>query len=309
MYDLGIKILLSLKTKYEVELIAHHKSEYFHFINLLKKHDIPVIFSSFYQDLFNIYSRYDLMVTTRLHASLFANGFGIPGIIINDTERHTHCLGGFPHSVCVNTGERFDRAFENLRYRRLCDIATEAKQFKAQLLETYLDTLAGPFGLTRSRPALLNRDRLNVGCGLDYRDGFVNVDGNAQLAKVDHVVEIRPGALLRIFPAGHFRHVLAKDFLEHHAHWEARELLEDFRALLRPGGVLELYLPNIEVIINDPKKDIREKKTWLYGGQDIRQSGESESSDLPRTQVPRVLLSQVWMDPRRTEEGAFDGRI
>ena len=56
-YDLSLKILLSLKTKYEVEVIAHHKSEYFYFLNLLKGRDIPVIFSSFYHDLFNIYPR------------------------------------------------------------------------------------------------------------------------------------------------------------------------------------------------------------------------------------------------------------
>lgn len=150
MYDLGMQILLSLKTGYELEVIAHHKSEYFHFINLLKEHNIPVIFSSFYHDLFNVYPRYDLLVTTRLHASLFANGFGIPGIIINDTDRHTHCLEGFPHSVWVGSFDAFNKEFNKITRADLRRIAEEADSFKANLLNGYLDILREPFGISSS---------------------------------------------------------------------------------------------------------------------------------------------------------------
>ncbi len=79
MYRLAVEILLKLSSKYPVEIVAHHKTEYFHFLNLLKGRGIPVIFSSFYQELFDIYPRYDLVISTRLHSCLFANGFGIPG--------------------------------------------------------------------------------------------------------------------------------------------------------------------------------------------------------------------------------------
>jgi FkbM family methyltransferase len=273
-YQLAVEILCDLAKDYSVEIIAHHKTEYFHFLKLLHGKSVPVLFSSFYQDLFDFYPRYDCVITTRLHSSLFANGHGIPGIIINDTDRHTHAVKGFPHSVCVNTRARFDRAFEDVQSRSLCEVATEAREFKAQLLETYLETLVRPFGLTRAHPALPRHDRINVGCGLDYREGFVNVDWNALLPKVDQVLVIRPGSLPREFPAGHFRHVLAKDFLEEHSHRVGRELLKDFFKLLQPGGVLELYLPNLEVIVNDPRMGIREKQTFLYGGQDIRQQSE-----------------------------------
>jgi ADP-heptose:LPS heptosyltransferase/predicted O-methyltransferase YrrM len=149
MYLLAIEILTEIYGEYEIEVIAHHKSEYFHFLKLFKEFnlDIPVIFSSFYQDLFEIYKRNDLIVTTRLHASLFANGFGIPGIILNDTDRHTHCLEGFPHSVWVNSKELFFDRLEVLKRNKLSDISVETKLFKDNLLKKYIKVLSVAFGV------------------------------------------------------------------------------------------------------------------------------------------------------------------
>lgn len=148
MYELGIKILKELTKNFEVEVIAHHKSEYFHFLHVLKDFKIPVIFSSFYHDLFEIYPRFDLVVTTRLHSSLFANGFGIPGIIINDTDRHTHCLEGFPHSVLVNSHDSFKNEFSRVYAADLGAIAIEAETFKGDLIQKYVKILKKPFGIT-----------------------------------------------------------------------------------------------------------------------------------------------------------------
>src|SRR5262249_55769310 len=119
--------------------------EYFHFLHLLKNTGIPVLYSSFYQDLHQIYPRYDLVVTTRLHSSLFANGHGIPGIIINDTDRHTLTLDGFQHSVWVNTREAFDREFERVSRLDLATVAVELKQFKEALTARYVETLSPIF--------------------------------------------------------------------------------------------------------------------------------------------------------------------
>jgi len=142
---LNLEILFDLAKKYEVEVIAHHKTEYFHFLHLLKETGIPVIYSSFYQDLHQIYPRYDLVITTRLHSSLFANGHGIPGIIINDTDRHTLTLEGFQHSVWVNSREAFDREFERVSRLDLAAVAVELKQFKESLTARYIEVLAPAF--------------------------------------------------------------------------------------------------------------------------------------------------------------------
>lgn len=161
MYLLSIDLLSELYNNYEIEIIAHHKSEYFHFLNLFKEHNVnaPVIFSSYYQDLFEIYKRYDLMITTRLHASLFANGHGIPGIILNDTDRHTHCLEGFPHSIWVNSKEKFYTAFEIIKKKNLSEIAAEAYTFKKKLLEKYKEVLKKPFGINE---ATINNNRTEI---------------------------------------------------------------------------------------------------------------------------------------------------
>ena len=158
MYEMSIVLLTKLYGKYEIEVIAHHKSEYFHFLNLFRQFNIPVkvFFSSFYQDLFNIYPRYDLIITTRLHASLFANGFGIPGIIINDTDRHTHCLDGFHHSHWVNTQQKFWEIFKQINEDSLFNITEELKQFKNNLLGKYASVLLKPFGIKHlPKPAIL----------------------------------------------------------------------------------------------------------------------------------------------------------
>jgi hypothetical protein len=63
MYRLALDTLMQLAKSYQVELIAHHKSEYFHFLPLLAPLGINVLYSSFYQDLAAIYPRYDLVIT------------------------------------------------------------------------------------------------------------------------------------------------------------------------------------------------------------------------------------------------------
>ena len=153
MYKLAAHTLLELFPRYNVEVIAHHKEEYFHFLNLFKGHDIPVFFSSFYQDLVDIYRRCDLVISTRLHSCIFANSHGIPAIIINDTDRHTHCAEGFPHLVWVNTREKLHLELESICRKDLREIAKDNKEFKDKLMQKYVTVLAGPFGVETRLPA------------------------------------------------------------------------------------------------------------------------------------------------------------
>ncbi|HXB58412.1 MAG TPA: methyltransferase domain-containing protein, partial [Candidatus Acidoferrales bacterium] len=140
-YKLAVAALTDLSRQYQVEFVAHHKTEYFHFLKLLRGTGIPVLFSSFYHDLHDIYRRYDLVVTTRLHTSLFANGHGIPGIIINDTDRHTHALEGFLHSPWVNTRAAFESALSRWQQADLSAISQELSEFKSRLMIKYVQIL------------------------------------------------------------------------------------------------------------------------------------------------------------------------
>jgi hypothetical protein len=154
MYELSIGILNSLSADYELSIIAHHKSEYFHFLNYVQERNlrIPVIFSSFYQDLHAEYPKYDMVITTRLHSSLFANGFGIPGIILNDTDRHTHCLEGFQYSYWVNTIADFKKRFSMLQSISLHDAARDISVFKENLLAKYVSVLTPYFANVAKPP-------------------------------------------------------------------------------------------------------------------------------------------------------------
>ncbi|MHC4644170.1 MAG: glycosyltransferase [Planctomycetota bacterium] len=297
MYKLAAHTLLELSPKYKVEIIAHHKEEYFHFLNLFKGHDIPVFFSSFYQDLFEVYRRYDLVVSTRLHACIYANSHGIPAVIINDTDRHTHCAEGFPHLAWVNTKEKFHGELERICRGDLRQTAKDNQQFKDKLMRQYLTVLAGPFGISAPQKETPLFDKLNIGCGCDYRQGFVNIDGNPDLSKVDYVLDIKPGTLLEHFEPGSFNYILARDFLEHHFHWEARSLLEDFHALLGSKGQLEIRLPNIEGIVNDTRKDITEKVVSLYGGQDMQQRWETAGPNPSRRSYPQYFCHKYGWTP------------
>lgn len=78
--------------------------------------------------------------------------------------------------------------------------------------------------------------KLNIGCGTDYREGFVNLDGSDTLNRVDKVVDISKESLLTHFSAGSTHYILANDIVEHHFHWEAVQLMTEFHALLVPGG-------------------------------------------------------------------------
>jgi len=124
--------------------------------------------------------------------------------------------------------------------------------------------------------------KLNVGCGFDYRDNFVNIDGIDAIPKVDMVIDLNKHSLLEFFEENSSEHIVANDFIEHHFHWEAVAIMYDFYKLLKPKGMLEMRLPDFGRItspfhwynlILSPRK----KLTLLFGGQDIPQ-GEKDVS-------------------------------
>jgi hypothetical protein len=138
----------------------------------------------------------------------------------------------------------------------------------------------GPDGSTVPS-ACLQRDgpavtKLNVGCGPDYREGYVNIDGNAGLPRVEVVATLPEETLLDHFEPGSVDEILASDFIEHHSHWEAVKIMSDFYELLKPGGVLEMKLPDFQAIISSWTKAPEMKIRMLFGGQDV--PGERDSA-------------------------------
>jgi predicted SAM-dependent methyltransferase len=113
--------------------------------------------------------------------------------------------------------------------------------------------------------------RLNLGSGLTPIPGFVNVDALEDSPGVDVIADISERLP---FDDGAADLVYASHLLEHFPTDEVPRLLAEWRRVLRPGGVLLVAVPDLEVIA----KILIEKEGWftppngpwlgaLYGGQ------------------------------------------
>lgn len=129
--------------------------------------------------------------------------------------------------------------------------------------------------------------KLNVGCGIDYREGFINIDGSDTLSKVDKVIDISTESLLSYFNEGEVEYILANDIIEHHFHWQAIGIMEEFYALLKQTGQVEIQVPDAEWIIKSWRLSTESKLLYLFGRQDIPQ-GDPEM-DQSRKKFPQYF--------------------
>jgi len=83
--------------------------------------------------------------------------------------------------------------------------------------------------------------KLNLGCGFDKREGWLNVDNFAECAP-DQMLDIEstPWDL----PTSAFDHVLMKHVLEHVGAAFAAVMRELYR-VTAPGGVVEIHVPHV----------------------------------------------------------------
>lgn len=144
--------------------------------------------------------------------------------------------------------------------------------------------------------------KLNVGCGMDYREGFVNIDGSSSLPRVDKIIDLSRDSLVSMFGAHCCEFILANDILEHQFHWEAQRLLSEFWTLLTPAGNLEIRVPDCEHIMLCTDLTVEQKLTWLFGGQDVSQ-GHDHVMDASRKQCPQYFCHKYgWSRVRMNAE-------
>lgn len=108
--------------------------------------------------------------------------------------------------------------------------------------------------------------KLNLGCGQDYKQGFINIDGADNL-KVDKRIDFIKETLLDYFNANEIKFILAKDFIEHFYSWEAKRILHNCYLILENQGIIEIHIPNLNHIISTRKMSLDNKITMIYGGQ------------------------------------------
>lgn len=108
--------------------------------------------------------------------------------------------------------------------------------------------------------------KLNIGCGKDYKEGYINIDGNENI-KADYHFDIAKYDLSKYLGENKCDEIYAKDILEHFTHWEAINLLKQFYSILKTNGLLTIITPDFQTIV-ESKSPINEKLIWIYGGQD-----------------------------------------
>lgn len=86
--------------------------------------------------------------------------------------------------------------------------------------------------------------RLNIGCGKQLWDGFINIDspGNWSGKKPDIETDIRKLPL----PENYADEAHAIHVIEHFYAWEAADIVQEWIRVIKPGGVLVLECPNLE---------------------------------------------------------------
>jgi predicted SAM-dependent methyltransferase len=82
--------------------------------------------------------------------------------------------------------------------------------------------------------------RVHVGCGGNYMDGFVNIDGNYQ-RRVDYVLDVRAGMP---FGTGTIDFIYSCHMLEHVYLYDAMKILREWLRVLSPNGYVRLVLPD-----------------------------------------------------------------
>lgn len=156
--------------------------------------------------------------------------------------------------------------------------------------------------LFRRMDPMTNELRLNVGCGTDYREGFINIDGSSTISKVDKRLDFKNGELLNEFQADSVDFILAQDIIEHFYLWEARSILKDFYSILKPGGRVQIRVPDCEFIIRFLPFTLEEKLTWLYGGQSIERNVD-QVMDASRKEHPEYFCHKYgWSRERLRRE-------
>lgn len=99
---------------------------------------------------------------------------------------------------------------------------------------------------------LLKREviKLNVGCGTDYKEGWVNIDNNSDnnIKKLDLHWDLRNPLP---FPEQSIDFIFNEHFMEHLTPEEARYVMPDLMRVLKPGGVMRVAMPDLGVIVNN----------------------------------------------------------
>lgn len=110
--------------------------------------------------------------------------------------------------------------------------------------------------------------KLVLGCGLDKREGYINIDIRSNV-KPDLIHDL---AKPLPYESNSVDEILAKDVLEHLPWRAVKGVLRDWFRVLKAGGRMYLQTPDLHVLAHKiAGEEIREWQQinyWMYGAQD-----------------------------------------
>jgi SAM-dependent methyltransferase len=148
--------------------------------------------------------------------------------------------------------------------------------------------------------------KLNLGCGLDVREGYINIDVRKVHPKI-LVLDLEK-ELLKPFPDNSAEEIIAKDFVEHLSWRVVEDFLKDCFRVLKSGGRMYIQVPDLEAIakkvILDPNFKYGELEGWkaisfwVYGGQEYPENTHRAGFTIPTL---KKLLESIGFIVERIE--------
>jgi predicted SAM-dependent methyltransferase len=92
--------------------------------------------------------------------------------------------------------------------------------------------------------------KLNIGCGTDYKDGWINIDNNSDnnIEKLDLNWDLR---FPLPFEDNTVDFIFNEHFFEHLSPEDGVRVMADLRRVLKPSGILRIAMPDLEVVVNN----------------------------------------------------------
>jgi predicted SAM-dependent methyltransferase len=91
--------------------------------------------------------------------------------------------------------------------------------------------------------------KLNVGCGTDYKEGWINIDNNSDdnIEKLDLNWDLRDPLP---FADNSVDFIFNEHFFEHLTVEEGQSAMKDMLRILKPGGVMRIAMPDLESVVD-----------------------------------------------------------